>query len=321
GEFDEAEAGEAMSDRKLIGDMVAHWKKLASDRKTVGFATTKKNAELYAAEFRAAGIRSVSVNDSTPDRDRRSKDGTITLGRETVWERLRIGEIKVVWSVGIVSYGWDMPEVNCLILARPTMSLALCLQQIGRGLRSHPGKTDCIILDHAGNVLRRYAGGQYGLPDAPREWTLEPRRKSVGLDESVEVESLPLVCPRCPEPRRVLKLGTPACPECGYVFAKTRHSGTGEIEHDKAAELVKVESRVYIYPDKTGNSQHDQMIDIARRHNYNPGWIDYRLKALDVAREKYRRSFAREPKEYWTSAMINSMLKFRKEVSAQGELL
>jgi DNA repair protein RadD len=309
GEYDEEEAAQVMKSRKLIGDMVKHWKELAPGRKTVGFAVNRATAEEYAEAFNAAGISSIAVDANTPDKDRGDK-----LGRDTVWAKLAAGEIRVVWSVGIISYGWDVPEVDCLILARPTMSLSLCLQQIGRGLRSSPGKTNCIILDHAGNTIKLYPGGSNGLPDTERKWSLEPRRKRGGImEEQAELDELPLVCPKCPgppvAPARVLKPGTRNCPVCGYEFVKPKPRSVAELEHDETGKLVKVESRVYIYPEATGDTQKDAALSLAKERGYDPRWLDYRSKAINEAREEYGRRFQTEPKDHWTAGMIRSMLK------------
>jgi superfamily II DNA or RNA helicase len=312
GEYDESETAQVMQSRKLIGDMVKHWKELAPGRKTVGFAVNIATAKEYAEAFNAAGIVSVAVDASTTDKV-----------RDETWRQLASGEVKVVWSVGIISYGWDVPEVDCLILARPTMSLSLCLQQIGRGLRSSPGKTTCIILDHAGNTIKLYPGGSNGLPDTERKWTLEPRRKKGGfMEEEAEIDAMPLVCPKCPGPpvaaARVLKPGTKNCPVCSYEFVKPRsRSAQSELEHDETGQLVKVESRVYIYPAATGDTQKDAALNIAKERGYDPRWLDYRSKAINEVREEYRQRFQTEPKDHWTAGMIRSMLK---QADKQGTL-
>lgn len=305
GEWEEEGSAEVMRSRKLIGDMVKHWRELASKRKTVGFAVNLETADRYCEAFKAAGINSVCVSADTPDKDRAD-----TLGRDTIWAKLASGEIQVVWSVGIISYGWDVPEVDCLILARPTMSLALCLQQIGRGLRFCKGKTDCIILDHAGNTLRIYPGGSNGLPDTHRIWSLKKRKRAKSSDEELELDAMPQVCPACPRPSPVLAARDKGkCPVCGYQFVKRERSSPAEIEHDETGTLKLVESRVYIYPEATGDAVKDSAIEVAKEKGYDPRWLDYRNKAVDSAREKYRARFGSEPKEYWSAGQMNSMIK------------
>ncbi|MFN4244505.1 MAG: DEAD/DEAH box helicase, partial [Tepidisphaerales bacterium] len=76
------------------------------------------------------------------------------------------GIIQVLTSVDVISEGFDVPGIVGAILLRPTQSLGLYLQQVGRALRTAPGKEAAIILDHVGNSQR------HGLPDDPREWSL-----------------------------------------------------------------------------------------------------------------------------------------------------
>ncbi|MFP3339595.1 helicase-related protein, partial [Micrococcus sp. SIMBA_131] len=82
-------------------------------------------------------------------------------GRTETINAFRRGEIKVLCNVAVLTKGFDAPETGCVVLARPTKSLMLHIQMIGRGLRTADGKQDCIIIDHAGNCLRN------GLPDSP----------------------------------------------------------------------------------------------------------------------------------------------------------
>lgn len=305
GEYDEKETAQRMSEPKLVGDMVKHWKQLASGKRTIGFATDKRTAKLYADEFNAAGIRSTVATDETKDDE-----------RDNIWQQLRNHELDVVWTVGIVSYGFDMPELEAIILARPTMSLALHLQQCGRVLRSFLGKLEGIIIDHAGNTIRRYPGGQYGLPDAHRTWSLLPRRKNTLEEELLERDELPRVCPKCQEAgiAVILKPGTPTCPTCGYDFAPKKEPGSGnggpsDLEHDKSGELQRIESRVYIYPDATGNASHDSIMDVARKRGYNPNWAKHIQAALESARADYSKATGKVAKEYWNTKQIRSMLR------------
>ena len=108
-------------------------------------------------------------------------------------------------NVIVATEGFDLPDASCIIIARPTMSLALYLQMVGRGLRPKPHGGDCLILDLAANSVT------HGLPEDHREWSLEPR----GIQKAGEA---PIVmCPRC-------ETASPAashnCRVCGYAFGK-----------------------------------------------------------------------------------------------------
>lgn len=300
GELNEKESAEVMGTRKIIGDMVKHWKTLAAGKRTVGFAVNNAKSRLYTEAFNAAGIRSVAVDADTSD--------TV---RDATWQRLRDRDVDVVWSVGIISYGWDLPEVECVIDAAPTYSLAKHLQRVLRAGRYFPGKKFFIILDHSGNCIRRFVDGQYGIPHMPRQWKLKGwKRKRGAPDEKINLEDLPLICPMCKvEPQRVLSPGTKVCPVCGYEFVAPEVNVQREIEHDETADLVKLDARVFIYPQRTGDAARDATITVAEQRGYKPAWVAIRNKALEKSREAYRETFMKEPKDYWTSAQINAMLR------------
>lgn len=294
GEFDEEETAQVMSTKKLVGDMVKHYRELAAGRKAVGFAVNRRTAEEYAQAFREAGTPSVMVDALTSD-----------TARDQIWKDLAGGRV-MVWSVGIISYGWDVPEVDCLILARPTMSLALHLQQCGRGLRASPGKRDCLILDHAGNSLR------HGLPDDERVWTLKGRKAKD--DIKLNINKLPQVCPKC---SKVTPFGNPRC-QCGYIFSSAyaaNGGGAKKMEIDETATLQRVQSRVYIYPSTTGDMAKDALIGQAQIKNYNPGWVQHRERALDIARAQYVEYFQSQPKPHWSGAEIRSIIDNARQKS------
>lgn len=116
------------------------------------------------------------------------------------------GDIEVLTNVELFGEGFDVPAVEAVILARPTQSLGLHLQQVGRALRIAEGKDCAIILDHAGNLAR------HGLPDDPRKWSLEAaRRTKKPGDTGPAVRQ----CPDCYAVHRPAV----ACPECGHQYA------------------------------------------------------------------------------------------------------
>src|SRR5204863_1217103 len=92
--------------------------------------------------------------------------GTPVAQRETTFRRFRDGTTQVLTNCFLAAYGFDLPALSCIVLARPTRSLMLYLQMLGRGLRIAPGKCDCLVLDHAGCVHR------HGFATDPRAWTL-----------------------------------------------------------------------------------------------------------------------------------------------------
>ena len=90
---------------------------------------------------------------------------------------MRTGSIRVLASCEIISEGLDVPSVRAVLLLRPTKSLGLFMQQVGRGMRPAPGKQELIVLDHVGNVER------HGMPALERIWTLDGVEKAASTEE------------------------------------------------------------------------------------------------------------------------------------------
>lgn len=189
---------EAVDKPSITGDAVSHYRRLADGRRAVAFAVSVEHSRHIAAAFAASGIRAAHVDGATPAAER---DETMRSFSE--------GRVRVLCNVDLFGEGVDVPGIECAILLRPTQSLSLYLQQVGRALRPAPGKAEAIILDHAGNALR------HGLPDEPRQWSLEGERKS---RRQRDAEDTPVKhCPAC---FRVVPTATRACP-CGHDFAPT----------------------------------------------------------------------------------------------------
>lgn len=132
----------------IVGDIVTEWCKHGENRKTIAFGSTIKHCEEICRQFNEAGISAAVFTSETTAEEREM------LLREY---RKTDSNLRVLCSVAALSKGFDVPDVGCVILARPLRkSLSEVIQMIGRGLRSSvdTGKSDCIILDHAGNMTR-----------------------------------------------------------------------------------------------------------------------------------------------------------------------
>lgn len=188
GDYDESELAEAMDRPKLVGDIVRNWKRLASGRKTVAFAASVEHARHIAKEFWAAGVPAAAID-----------GGMRREARESVLADWRGGQLQVVANCMILTEGFDFPELSCAILARPTKSESLYLQMAGRIMRTAPGKSDAVILDHGG------CWAMHGGPHIAREWSLEGASARSNA-EAPEV----LKCPSCDflhDPNPTLWLG------------------------------------------------------------------------------------------------------------------
>jgi superfamily II DNA or RNA helicase len=156
GDYNERQLYDIMNNEALIGNLVGSWQKRAAGKKTCVFAINVEHSKQIAEQYNAAGINAAHIDGTTP-----------ADVREAMLRRFASGEITVLVNCAIVTEGFDVPEIECVQLVRPTKSLALYLQCVGRGLRPATGKTSAIILDHADCVFR------HGFPEDERTWTLD----------------------------------------------------------------------------------------------------------------------------------------------------
>jgi superfamily II DNA or RNA helicase len=160
GDYDMGSLSTAMGAALITGNAVSHYGRLCRGTPAVAFCCDIRHSKAVAQSFRDAGYRAAHLDGQTAAEERRA-----------LIAALGSGELDVLTNCGIISEGIDVPIVGAAILLRPTRSLALYLQMVGRVLRPAPGKTRAIILDHAGNFW------EHGLPDDPRHWSLEGQSK------------------------------------------------------------------------------------------------------------------------------------------------
>ena len=189
-----------------------------------------------------AGVAAEHLDGATP-----------TEERDAILARLETGETRVVANCGVLCEGWDQPAVKCAILARPTRSTGLYLQQAGRILRPWNGQR-AIILDHGGCVL------EHGLPQDDRNFSLQGTKKKRNGKVSAPVRT----CPSC---FAVLPLCTRVCPECDTVLIEQ-----AEVPTEREGTLVEV------HPDDLKRIELERLRSIADERGYKPGWVYYRFK-------------------------------------------
>lgn len=232
GEWDENEAAER--GMAILGDVVAEWLKHGERRKTICFGSNIAHCERLARQFNEQGVMAAVFTSHTSDAERhhlleeyRKPDSTL----------------KVLVSVEALAKGFDVPDVGCVIDCRPLRkSLSTAIQMWGRGLRSspHTGKTDCILLDHSGNILRFredfeafYFNGLDSLDDGDK------------LDKKVRKE---------PEQDKTPK----GCPSCGYrpFFRRCMACGFESVATAKVGhEAGVMEEMVMLGGKKLGDSR------------------------------------------------------------------
>lgn len=213
GDFAKEATEEAMDKPAVTGDAVEHYRRLCDGVPCLVFCTSVAHAKHVAEQYSEAGYRAASVDGSMKDEDRRDRIQGLGTGK---WQ--------VITSCDLIGEGLDVPLVGAVQILRPTASLRLWLQMIGRGLRMHPSKSVTYILDHVDNIRR------HGFATTVHQWTLEGRVKR-------KRDSVPALrtCERCflaHEP-------APVCPNCQYVYPKKERSLTRIETVD--GKLVKLE--------------------------------------------------------------------------------
>jgi len=198
GDYNLATLGERSNRPELIGDIVETWRRRAAGRRTVCFAVDIEHSRTIMAAFVAAGIPAEHLDGSTKVQE-----------REDILARLASGETHVVSNCQVLTEGWDLPALECAIVARPTASLNLHLQMLGRIMRVCDGKAGAIVLDHAGNHH------VHGLVTRRLTYSILPGSK-VGSDE-------PLNLRRCKACGLYFDPARYACPECGWQPVAAEH--------------------------------------------------------------------------------------------------
>jgi DNA repair protein RadD len=201
GDYALEELAAAVEKSQIVGDAVKHYAQYLGGKPAVAFCISVAHAEAVAERFRAAGWRAASI------------DGKMSKGvREGILLDLDEGRLDVLASCDLISEGFDVPEIAGVILLRPTKSLALHLQQVGRSLRPKRDGSKAVILDHVGNCLR------HGLPDWDREWSLDGKVKRAKA-APIAVCSLCFQALKAPVRKfDVEDCDGACCPETGEIF-------------------------------------------------------------------------------------------------------
>jgi superfamily II DNA or RNA helicase len=253
GDYNLGEAAEVIDTPKITGDAVTHYRRFCPNQRAVAFCISVAHSQHVAAQFEAAGVPAASIDGQLDQETRKKRVEDLTAGR-----------ILVLTSCELISEGFDLPTVNAAILLRPTHSLSMHLQQLGRALRPYPGKTHAVILDHVGNCLR------HGLAEQDRDWDLEGREKRKAKSKPVETKQ----CSKC----FAIFAGT-ACPQCG----SEREISPREIDEvDGELQRLSIEDIAKKRDERREEGMCRTLEDfraLAARRGYKPGWAFFRWKA------------------------------------------
>ena len=196
GDYATAGLEEAVNKPAITGDAVGHYQKLCDGAPMLVFCISVAHAKDVAAAYQDAGYSAAHVDGSLTDDER--ADRINGLGS---------GKYQIVTSCDLIGEGLDVPIVVAAQLLRPTKSLVLHLQQIGRVLRPAAGKAHAIILDHVGNLA------EHGFASTEREWSLDGAKKKP-KGEDAEKDIVIKTCGQCYS----VHPPAPECPYCGFIY-------------------------------------------------------------------------------------------------------
>lgn len=211
GDYAEKELKEEIGKSHIVGDIVQHWLKFTPGKRGVTFTVGVDMAEEVADAYRAKGVPAVAVSGRMKDSER------IQALRD-----IASGKVLQIVNDSVLTEGTDVSSLEVVSFARPTQSYALFCQMFGRGTRTSPdtGKTHLTVIDAVSNVMR------HGLPDAPREWSLDRRERRTGKSEPSTVR----VCTAC---AAVYERFRDTCPDCGEPVPKPAdRSGPIQVDGD-----------------------------------------------------------------------------------------
>jgi superfamily II DNA or RNA helicase len=247
GDYSAEQAADRMDRPTVTGDAIAHYLRICPGKRAIAFCCSAKHADSVAAAFTESGITAATLLGTTA-----------TQHRDDLLRQFVAGTLQLLVTVDVVSEGFDCPDAEAAILLRPTASLGLYLQQVGRVLRPAPGKAHAVILDHVGNVHR------HGFPDDHRDWSLDDRlKRSRAAGAAAPCVRTCQVCFAAFPPQ-------PACPCCGTPVpiqpARQLRQVAGELKelHREAVrQRVAERRRARTLP---------ELMAIARQRGYSPAW-------------------------------------------------
>lgn len=211
----------------LVGSTIRHWKELADNKLTLVFCVNRKHATWLCDRWNAARIPSAYMGCETPKED-----------RKRIFAAFKRREILAIHSSDLLTEGVDLPWVEVIQVVKPTKSLRLWLQCLGRGGRKHTFedgrvKEKFVLIDHAGCCKA------HCMPNADIEWSLGRWTPEQLLKKAKERGDVPQTkaCPKC---FRMMPVGRTSCPNCGHVF---REVVTPQQIENQPGKLVKVKEK------------------------------------------------------------------------------
>jgi superfamily II DNA or RNA helicase len=260
GDYAPGELEQRMDRPQLVGDIGTHWHRLADRRKTIVFASGVGHSIHIRDEFLRSGVLAEHIDGSTPADE-----------RDAILKGLADGSVEIVVNCAVLTEGFDLPDIGCIVLARPTKSMSLYRQMVGRGLRPAPGKTDLLVIDHAGATHR------HGFVEGTVKWVLAPDRRATSpahqRRQASPSSSRLCDCPRC----GALRTAGERCRACGYLpVPKPQQVDVIDGELGRLDRNGRLSGHQVTR--ETRNRWHAELLWIARERGYRHGWAAHKFR-------------------------------------------
>jgi len=293
GDYNAKELSSRMNLPKLVGDVIRTWKHLAKDKRTLVFASGVKHSRNLAETFVDNGIKAAHLDGQTPTKE-----------RVQILKDFDSGKITVICNCMVLTEGFDAPKAQVCVLARPTRSLGLYIQMVGRVLRPHPSKDKAIVIDHSGAVYTN------GLATDDHNWILSIGKvKENERVEPKEREERLIICEGC---FRTFS-GHNVCPSCGKVHViKSSYVEFIDAELGLVNKKTKKVERKEKYGENFRKEFYQQLLGYTVIKGYKENWANHKYKERFDNYPNFKDAVAEKPNKETMSYIKHLQIKWAK---------
>ena len=260
GDYNTVQLAEKMDKPKLIGDIVSSWVKIGNNKKTIVFASSVAHSKNIAESFKDIGIKAAHIDGTTDNKE-----------RERVLNEFNHGNMKIICNCMVLTEGFDCPPAEVCVLARPTKSLGMYIQMVGRVLRPYKDKEHATIIDHSGAVYT------HGFVENDIEWDLDPK-KPLTIKERKKIrdkEEAQIICEGCFS----VFSGSNICPKCGHIQErKSKYIEVLDKELGFVDKKTKTVKKKLSYAPEFRKEFYSMLLGYCALRNYKTGWAYHTFK-------------------------------------------
>ena len=260
GDYNSIQLAERMDKPKLIGDIVSSWKKIANNKKTIVFASSVAHSKNLAESFIDIGIKAAHIDGETDHKE-----------RQRVLDEFNNGDMKIICNCMVLTEGFDCPPAEVCVLARPTKSLGMYIQMVGRVLRPYENKSKATIIDHSGAVYT------HGFIEDDIDWTLDPKSRMTIKERKLSKpkEEAQIICEGCFS----VYSGSNICSKCGHVqLKKSKYVAVLDKELGFVDKVSKTVKNKLNYAPEFRREFYSMLLGYCAIYQYKPGWAYHTYK-------------------------------------------